>query len=88
MIEGQTAILIFVSLSVVCAVISHAFVRRYWRAAVIAALVTSLLLQIVNTIHLGHLDPFAPIAFIFGVIYAFVIGMLVGLPFQHFRQET
>jgi hypothetical protein len=87
MSEPVTGIIVLLSLSVVAAMVSHLLMRSYLLAALSGALAASILFQVANYVHLGHLDPFAMVAFVFGGGIAFVIGLVVGVPFRLLRSR-
>jgi hypothetical protein len=78
MSEAAIGIVVLIVLSAVCAAATHLFVRRPIAAALVAAIVASLLFQIVAAIHQGQMDKFVLIAFVVGAFWAFVIALLVG----------
>lgn len=84
--EAVTGIVVLIGVSVLCALIAHALIRHLLVAAAVAAPVASLLVLIAETVHLGYMDPFAPLAFMPIAGLAFGIAVLVGLPF-HLRRR-
>ena len=62
----------FVVFSALCAIAMRLVIRQPKLAAVIAAVVSSALLQVATAIHLGYFDPFWPFAF--GMFSAFAFG--------------
>lgn len=88
MSEVTTLIIILSALSMVCAVIVNALTRRPIKAAGIAVPVASLLLQIACVVHVGYMDPFAPIAFVVGAFWAFPVALFIGLIFHLGRRRA
>lgn len=86
MSEAATGIVVLIVLSALCAVVAHALIRRPMVAAAVAAVAASLLFQVAVMVRLGYVDPFVPIAFVFGGWWAFVVAVLVGLPFRWGRR--
>jgi len=84
---STTLLLAGLAISVCFALLCHAFFREYFLASAGAAVVTSLTWQSLNYWHLGHLDPFFPIALVTGGVVAFVLSLLVGLPFARARRR-
>ena len=87
MTELATSIILLVGISVACAVVAHALIQRLWVAAAIAAPVSSVLVLMVEALHLGHMDPFAPFAFVPVAALAFGVAVAIGLPFQWSRRH-
>jgi hypothetical protein len=81
--DAETGVVVLISLSVICAVAAHALIRR----PVAAAPAASLLFHVAAATHLGYVDKFAPVTFVYGVIYGSVIALLVGLPFRLLRRR-
>jgi len=84
---STTVLLAGLAINVCFALLCHAFFREYFLASAGAAVVTSLTWQSLNYWHLGHLDPFFPIALVTGGVVAFVLSLLVGLPFARARRR-
>ena len=60
----------------------HVSIRQYFPASFLAACASVAVLQLVNYMELGHLDPFWHISSITGFLLAGIIALLVGLPFR------
>jgi len=86
MSAGTMGILILVAIAVVVSLICHAFLRRFWPATNLAATAAAMLFLVASYIELGYLDPFFPIAFVFGWVYAWFVAMIVGIPFHIARK--
>ena len=85
--KATLPIYIFVAVSALAAVMCHLFFRRVYLASILAGIISSILFQIGAYIDLGYLDPFAPVAFIFGAAYAAAIALFVGVLFYLFRRQ-
>lgn len=76
----------------VIAVLSNYFLsfylRKYLLAAVISATLSTVVFQVIGYLIMGYLDPFFLIALILGWIVAFIVGLLVGLPFLIKQRKT
>ncbi len=81
------AAIVFVSIAIVCALILHWRVRSFFLASIISGPVASLIFQGVITVQLGYMDPFALIAVVVGAFYAWLIAIMVGLPFLGVRSK-
>ncbi len=88
MSEGATGMVLLIVLSVLCAAVAHALIRRPMAAAAGAAVAASLLFQLAVTARLGHVEKFAAIAFVYGWFWAFVVALLVGLLFRLGRRTA
>lgn len=60
----------------------HYYLPQYFVASVGAAITSVVLLQLGAYFHLGHLDPFFPIAIAVSFAVAFAFALLIGLPLQ------
>ena len=88
MSEGMVGLIVLVAISVTAAIIWHAFAKRYFTASIASALMAAVAFQVAAYVHLGHLDPFFPIAVVASLVAAFVIALLVGLPFRARRKPN
>jgi len=82
MSEAVQGLLVLGGTSLGTSVLFHYLDRSYIRACVLSAVVSSVLFQIFAYFHAGYLDPFFIIALIVGAAAAFVISLIVGLPFK------
>ena len=62
-------------------------VDRPFVVAGVAAVTSCLILLIVGTIQLGYMDPFAPIALVFGSLYAFPVALAFSLGIHWLRER-
>jgi hypothetical protein len=63
----------------------RAVIRHSELAAVIAAVIASVVLQVGSAIHVGYLDPFWPFAFGGGAIIAWIVATIVIYFIDHRR---
>ena len=53
----------------------------------VSAFLSPLLLAIVGTIQLGYIDPFTPIALVFGTLYAFPVALAISWGIHWLRRR-
>lgn len=87
MTEATTGMIILAVLICICAVVANALIRNLMVASVSAAVAAALFFQVAATIHLGYIDPFAPIAFVVSGFLAWVLAVLIGLVFRFARER-
>lgn len=87
MSEREQGILILVSCAALLAVPAHLLIRRLVLASLASGVAASLLFQVLVTVKLGYVDPFAPIAFVVGGFLAVVVGLLVGVGIRMVRAQ-
>lgn len=83
--EGLEGILILLGITVVTALASHALIRTYLAASLVAAFVSVVAFQGLNYAHLGYVDPYLPIAVVVSAVICFVLSLAIGLPFRRKR---
>jgi hypothetical protein len=83
--ESLQGIIIFVAIAIISAVIWHIFVKRISIAIIGAAITASATFQAYNYILLGYLGPFFIIALVTTTAIAFIIALIVGVPFRIWR---
>ena len=86
MSEGAIGIIILIAISVITTVAVHLFLRRYFSASLIAAVLSSAIFQFIAILHVGYLDPFLPIALLVGGALAYAIALIVGLIILAYRK--
>ena len=86
--KEQISIIVFIMMTLVIALSFHYKIERFLVSSLLAALVASILFQIVGFFVLGYLDPFFLIAFASTLALSFIISILVGLPFVYFRNKA
>lgn len=87
MSEGVEGILILLGVTVVVALAAHTFSKKYLVVSAVAAMVSVVVFQALNYMHLGHVDPFLPVAVLVSAAVCFVVSLLVGLPFRWKRMK-
>ena len=86
MSEGAIGFIAFIATCTITAIIGHLFLRRYFIASLISAIVSTVIFQIIIFLHLGYLDPFLPIAVIVSGALALAISLIIGLIKWVFRK--
>ena len=81
------AFFIFSVTGILISVASHYIIRTYFLAAVVATIIIVIAIQVMSYIQLGYLDPFYKIAMITSGAMAFVLSLVVGLPFLRSRKK-
>lgn len=85
MSEGTIGLIVLATISIASALVWHWLVRLNFLAVLGATVTTVFTFQAANYFHLGYLDPFFLIAMGISSIPAFVIALLVGIPFRDYR---
>jgi membrane protein DedA with SNARE-associated domain len=85
--QGQIGIIVFVIMALLSAILFHYKWDSYLISSALAAVVASLLYQVVGYFILGYLDPFFMIAFTISLAVSFTISLIVGLPFAINRKR-
>jgi Zn-dependent protease with chaperone function len=86
--EGAVGIAILVAIILVASIGFHWRSRRLIRASVTAAVVSAATFLMVDTVHRGYLDAFAPIAFVVSLFWALIGSFVVGLVFNVVRRSN
>lgn len=81
------AIITFCFISIGISYLFHKKIKKYIFACLFAAIISSVIYQLIGFFVLGYLAPFFIIAFIGSTVLAFVIAMLTGIPFAYKRKE-
>ena len=76
---GLTGLLIFLALVVFISIPVHFFSKNIFFAAFVSGLISALILDLLDTIHLGYINPFFIIALFTSTIIGFVISLCIGL---------
>ena len=74
--------------ALVCAVLAHALVRRWFWACLLAGGSFSLIVQTISFLSTGHLDAFFLIALVVGSLLGFAVAAPVGLVFHLIRSSA
>lgn len=78
MSESSDGLIVLVGVAAVSAVLVHWRIRRYVVASIVSALVAAVVFQGLVALQLGHVDPFAPIAFVLSLLVSVPVAFLVG----------
>jgi len=81
------AILIFLVVGIITAVICHLKVKEYLVSALIAGVISTVIYQVINYIVAGYLDPFFIMALVNGFLAYMVLSLIIGLPFLIARRK-
>jgi hypothetical protein len=76
--EGIVGIIVLLGLSAGVAIGIHLFYPRFFLACLFSAATATVLFQAAAYFHLGHLDPFFPIAVAVGGSISFIVALGVG----------
>lgn len=76
--DAKIGMFVLTGIALGVSILAHALVKRRLLASFLTAIITPFLFVIVDTVHRGHLDKFAGVAFLFGAIWAFLIAAGVG----------
>ena len=83
--ESLQGIIIFISIAIVSAILWHTFLKRISIAILGSAITAAVAFQVCNYILHGYLDPFFIIALVTTFAIAFIIALVVGIPFRVWR---
>ena len=61
--------------------------KKYILACLVSGFLSSIIFQIIGFFVMGYLDPFYLWAFVGGVVVAFIIALLVGIPIEYKRKK-
>lgn len=87
MAEYAFGMSIFIVVSIVVSVLLHKKQINYILACILSSIISSMTYQLLGVIFMGYLDPFFIIAFIHTTIIAFIIAIIVGIPFLYVRRK-
>ena len=88
MSESVEGIIIFSILAVAVSIISHVLIKKISSAILVAAISTALVFQLIVFFLAGYLDPSFPVALITTFLLAFLIALIIGVPFKIWRRNT
>jgi peptidoglycan/LPS O-acetylase OafA/YrhL len=74
--------------ALLCAVLAHALLRRWFLACLASGVTFSLIVQAIAFLSAGHLGPFFLIALVVGCLLGFAVAAPVGLIFHLGRSRT
>ena len=78
MSEATEGILIFATVVLVCAIVSHRLLSNLMLACLVASVSAAIVFQILAYVHLRYLDALFLVAVGFAMLYGFVGAFLVG----------
>lgn len=87
MSESTEGILVLLSASTVVSLFFHTIFRSFAVACVVSAAIASVVFQVLAYFHAGYLDPFFVIALVVGGAVAYLVALVVGLPFLAYRRK-
>ena len=88
MSESIEGIIIFFIVAVAVSIISHVLIKKISSAILWAAISTVLIFQLVMYFLAGYLDPSFPVVLITTFLIAFLIALIIGVPFNIWRRNT
>jgi predicted neutral ceramidase superfamily lipid hydrolase len=88
MSESVEGIIVFSILAVAVSIISHVLIKKISSAILVAAISTALVFQLIVFFLAGYLDPSFPVALITTFLLAFLIALIIGVPFKIWRRNT
>ena len=83
-IEG---LIIFLVLATTCSLLSHILIKRISVAILLAAISTAIIFQFLVYFLAGYLDPFFPFSLLTTFAIAFLIVLVIGVPFKVWRRS-
>lgn len=88
MSESSTGLIALAGVTAVSAVLVHWRIRRYVAASMVSAVVAAAAFQGIVALQIGHIDPFAPIAFLLSLLVTTPLALLVGWLFLLRRRSS
>jgi len=80
--KGVAVWMAVVTFSAISALVAQSLSRAYILSSILAAICVSATVQIISFLVTGYLDPLAVVAFFTVGFVAFVVALIVGLPFR------
>ena len=87
MIKSVLGIAIFIIIGFIVSFYLHRRLKKFVLACLLSSIITSVTYQLIGIVVLGYLDPFFMIAFMNTTIIAFIIAVIVGIPFAYMRRK-
>lgn len=87
MIKSVLGIAIFILISIIVSVLLHRKLKKFVWACLLSSTIISGTYQVIGIFVIGYLDPFFMIAFINTTAIAFIIAIIVGIPFAYMRRK-
>jgi hypothetical protein len=88
MSEPIAGLIVLAGVTAVSAVLMHWRTHRYVSASLVSAVVAAAVFQGLVSLQLGHIDPFAPIAFVLSLLVSTPLAFLVGWLFLLRRRSS
>lgn len=85
MSETALGIIIFVTIALVVSTLTYVLIHSYLWPSIVAAIISSVLFNIYITWSNGYVDAFILISLIMGSIWAWLVSLLVAIPFKYLR---
>ena len=85
--ESTMGIIVLLGISATVAIGIHWFYPRFVLACLFSAVAATVLFQAAAYLHLGHLDPFFPIAVVVGGGISFIVALGVGALLRLIRSK-
>ena len=85
MSETTLGIIILVAITLVVSTLFYALTHSYLLPSIVAAIISSVLFNIYISWSNGYVDPFIAISLITGSIWAWLVSLLVAIPFKYLR---
>lgn len=85
MSETTLGIIILVAITLVVSTLFYALTHSYLLPSIVAAIISSVLFNIYISWSNGYVDPFIAISLITGCIWAWLVSLLVAIPFKYLR---
>jgi hypothetical protein len=86
--KSAFSLIIFISISLIIAFLTHKKVKQIIIACVVSSIISSVTYQILGIIVVGYLDPFIILAFLNSLGVSFTIAVIVGIPFIYARSKA
>jgi hypothetical protein len=77
--KEQIRFFVMLAGALLCAVLAHTFLGRWFLACLASGAAFSLIIQVIAFLSAGHLDPFFPIPLVVGCLLGFAVAAPVGL---------
>ena len=85
--KSLMAFSIFLLITVICSLLIHGYLKRYFIGSILAAFISTAIFQVLGYLVVGYLDPFFLIALVSGLCISFIVSLIVGLPFLYFGKR-
>lgn len=82
------AFVVFSATSLIVGIACHYYIRTYFLAAVVATVFIVIAIQVISYLQIGYLDPFYKISMATSGAMAFLVVLIIGLPFLRSRKKN